>query len=641
MPRPNPRRTNQCTLKPEEPRKFLTFHDQDGSEIGSFAFPTRRVVPIDHQFSADDPAEKMVQDFTLDAIEQLKLPRYDLTAYLTPDAHYHANAEDKKFIEDFTSARGQVAGFVRTNFYKRLSSCGHSFILSLRRHLLRNELFMYAYENGLDLPAGTLDPATLADDSIDLDSVISSADINTHDVSGIAIAYERLQKEAPKGIRWVKPKLFRNDLLEDLQADSESIIGLLDEYGPWDITQDSKLGLLADMVQSKHGNEKVLIFTEYKDTAKYLENGLRQLGVDSVFAATGETEDATTLARRFSPKTNETDDPDDKIFPEDEIRVLIATDVLSEGQNLQQAHIIANYDLPWAIIKLIQRAGRVDRIGQESDEVLLYTMVHGDVENQLNLRRRIQQRLAANAATFGSDEKFFGTDSETQTISDLYDGKIDDDIAVGEDVDAGSLAYELWQAATEDDEALRRRIENLPDLIDATRPQYPGDDEGVLCCAATDSGIDSFAWQSVDGESRLLAGHEALAIVKCQPETPALPMREGHDEIVTTLIRDVITTNLNTSGRLRGERKILFNRLNGTIEAGATPRFSDAMDAMYKSPLTALATNQLRKLRRKSGVTDNELLALIADLHEQGMLTTTATKSAEAIRIVASMGVTK
>lgn len=105
----------------------------------------------------------------------------------------------------------------------------------------------------------------------------------------------------------------------------------------------------------------MLIFTQYADTAVYLYNQLRKRGMQHVAYATGNTEHPTKIAERFSPISNEVPNP----IPEDEqYRILIATDVLSEGQNLQDAHVIVNYDLPWAIIRLIQRAGRVDRIGQ-------------------------------------------------------------------------------------------------------------------------------------------------------------------------------------------------------------------------------------------------------------------------------------
>ena len=87
---------------------------------------------------------------------------------------------------------------------------------------------------------------------------------------------------------------------------------------------------------------------------------------------------------------------------------MVSTDVLSEGQNLQDAHIVVNYDLPWALVKLVQRAGRVDRIGQRSPEVLLYSlMLSATLEDEIELRQRIRGRLAETAELLGSDEEFF------------------------------------------------------------------------------------------------------------------------------------------------------------------------------------------------------------------------------------------
>ena len=610
----------------EQGRKYLQFKNKDGSASSRFTFPSRRVIPIDHVFADGDAATMMTSEYTLDVLASLKLPRYDLAAYLHPDAPYIANSYEKTFIEDSQMSRGQVAGFVRTNFYKRLSSCGHSFILSLQRHLRRNELFVYAIENQLPVPAGTIDPAVLADDAIDLELMIRETGETSGFFKEVATDYDELSAKAPRGIKWVSPGLFQKTLLDALYADIEAIQSLLKWFGAWSPQKDSKLLKLMEILQDRHKNEKVLVFTEYKDTAKYLATALSDFGVENVGCATGDTDDATFLAKRFSPETNLPED--DPSVLGTELRVLVATDVLSEGQNLQQSHIIVNYDLPWAIIKLIQRAGRVDRIGQKSDEVLLYTMVHGRVEEQLQLRQRIQARLAANAATFGSDEKFFGTETETKAITDLYDGKLDD-LSSGDDVDASSLAFEIWQSATKGDPRLRRRIENLPDLIDATRPALPGDRRGIVCCATTASGIDSFAWYDLEnGTTSLMTGHEALATLKCLPMTEALVPFDEHDAVVQKLISEVVAKNLNSSGRLRGERRILWNRIGDSLEAHTDPRFSPALDALYDSPLTTIATNQLRTIRRRKSTTNLDLLNHIADLHEQGVLTTTTTKSA-------------
>ena len=81
---------------------------------------------------------------------------------------------------------------------------------------------------------------------------------------------------------------------------------------------------------------------------------------------------------------------------------------MSEGQNLQDSHVITNFDLPWAIIRLIQRAGRVDRIGQEAEQIYCYSFFPADgVEEIINLRGRLNDRINENANIVGSDEIFF------------------------------------------------------------------------------------------------------------------------------------------------------------------------------------------------------------------------------------------
>ncbi len=113
--------------------------------------------------------------------------------------------------------------------------------------------------------------------------------------------------------------------------------------------------------------------------------------MSALAGVTGNTEDPTNIAYRFSPVSN---DKRKQVKPDDELRVVLATDVLSEGQNLQDCAVIVNYDLPWAIIRLIQRAGRVDRIGQQSDTILCYSFLPADgVERIIRLRSRVRQRL--------------------------------------------------------------------------------------------------------------------------------------------------------------------------------------------------------------------------------------------------------
>ena len=90
----------------EQGRKYLQFKNKDGSASSRFTFPSRRVIPIDHVFADGDAATMMTSEYTLDVLASLKLPRYDLAAYLHPDAPYIANSYEKTFIEDSQMSRG-------------------------------------------------------------------------------------------------------------------------------------------------------------------------------------------------------------------------------------------------------------------------------------------------------------------------------------------------------------------------------------------------------------------------------------------------------------------------------------------------------------------------------------------------------
>ena len=153
----------------------------------------------------------------------------------------------------------------------------------------------------------------------------------------------------------------------------------------------------------------------------YLTHQLKASGINAIAGVTGDSSDPTELAWRFSPVSN---DKRNQISPSDELRVLISTDVLSEGQNLQDAAIVVNYDLPWPIVRLVQRAGRVDRIGQQSDTIYCYSFLPADgVERLLRLRERVRVRLQQNAEVVGTDEAFFEDETDSQSFIDLYNEK--------------------------------------------------------------------------------------------------------------------------------------------------------------------------------------------------------------------------
>ncbi len=609
-----------------EGRSYLEFSDGQ-----RFRFPHRLPKPVNHSFGPNDPAAVMASDVTLDTINHLHLPRYELGKYLSAKAAL--TDEERHFAEDLARGRGHVAGFVRTTFYKRLSSCGYSFTLSLQRHIARNELFVYAIDHGLQIPTGTILDVNLADDD---DPTADDLDVAERLGDDPARRYEALEAAAPAGVSWVRPGLFTPELRQHLTEDTEALRRLLDSYGRWEPAVDSKLAALVTLVRETHPGDKVLVFTEYKDTADYIGRALADAGITAVGVATGDSENPTALAHRFSPRSNALPGQS-SLEIADELRVLIATDVLSEGQNLQDAHVVVNYDLPWAIIRLIQRAGRVDRIGQQAEQVLLYSFFHESVDTVLSLRRRISARLTANAEAFGSDEYFFGSDDEVKTITDLYNGTLEDQDAV-EDVDASSLAYQRWHQAQEADPVLTARVAALPDMIDATRTRrFTDPDDAVICYVRTESGTDGFGAATPAGQMRLLTGHEVLRLFEATPEEHGLDQRADHDELIALLVRGPLVTPVLAAGRLRGVRRTLWQRLGTTLQNHSADTQA-ALDELFQHPLIGEAERRLKRAIR-SGATDDDLATRITALHRGQRLVVAGRMGKDPIRIVSSMGV--
>ena len=464
---------NYAETDPETGRRFLTFEDGNRSY-----FPTRVPKTVGFAVNDADPNDqyaRMYAHATVAVIGRLHLPRYGLGNYVLDNPATPPTAAETRQIQNLARAGKRLMGFCRTNLFKRLESSGAAFVQSVERHALRNYIFLHALRNGLPLPVGTQDAEMLdsrftdedidqaqgafADPDDDMEQETDDDAVNTDDASqwtpeAFEERAERIYEEYATRFRrrftWVRPDLFRPGLETELQDDADALIALLRGNGQWNPAQDAKLEALQKLITESYPDRKIIVFSQFADTVRYLEGELKARGVNSLAGVTGDSPDPTAIAWRFSPVSNE---KRQSIPPDRELRVLIATDVLSEGQNLQDCAIVVNYDLPWAIIRLIQRAGRVDRIGQTAKEILCHSFMPSDgVERIINLRGRVRDRLRENAEVVGTDEAFFEDDQDDQPIINLYNeraGILDGD-GDGE-VDLTSHAYQIWKNAITSD----------------------------------------------------------------------------------------------------------------------------------------------------------------------------------------------
>lgn len=661
-------RNNYASTDPENGRQYLLLADGNRSY---FPDRTPRTVKFHvDESSRDDPYARLYSQSVVDTIDHLALPRYGLGGYLARPPQVQPTGAERDIIDALGRARQRLIGFCRTNLFKRLESGGPAFIQSVERHALRNFVYLHALENNLPLPIGTQDAVFLDESRTDEDadgvtpwfSANEEADDeNTVDTaaagSGVRSEPDYVQRadevyssyagQYRRRFKWIRPALFSGEVLKkDLLDDARALIGVLQECGVWDPARDAKLAALENLLDGTHPTEKVLVFTQFADTVHYLEKELRARGVKAMLGVVGTDADPTQAAWRFSPESN---NRRAQISASEEVRVLIATDVLSEGQNLQDCSIVVNYDLPWAIVRLVQRAGRVDRIGQQSPTILCYSFLPAaGIESVIRLRQRVRQRLTENAEVVGTDEAFF-EDEHTDSMLDLYNEKAgildgDDD---GE-VDLASEAYQVWKSAIDADPSVRAKVEALPGVVYSARAHAttPGRPAGALAFVETAQGNDALAW--VD-ESGTVVSHSVVTIFRaaaCDPETAAVPRSEEHHELVAQAVRHILSEESSPGGQLgrpSGARFKTYERLKryeaavaGTIfHRDELPR---AIEDIYRFPLLQSATDSLNRQLR-AGIEDHALSDLVIRLRDEGALCKVSEEGEyREPRIICSMG---
>jgi superfamily II DNA or RNA helicase len=617
--------------------EFLQFGD--GSK---FYFPKRESVVVEHSFGAEDPALAMASDDTLVQIENLVLPRNDLFKYV--QENLFVTAEEIKILDRLRLSRSNLLGIARTSLYKRLSSGGFSFIVSLRRHLARNLAWIYAIENGFPVPIGAKSESSLDDfDDIDDEEDDYESEVENTQEQDFKIfgerAYKIIKSTAPKKMTWVDPSYFKTTLGEALRKDSEVISSLLENFGEWTFEGDSKLIKLVELIESDYKNKKVLIFTEYKDSAKYVNEGLKYFGVQKTEVVTSETKNPTNTARRFSPASNDfMVGPD--VVEGTEINVLVTTDVLSEGQNLQDSHIVINFDLPWAIIKLVQRAGRVDRVGQKSDVIKVVSFVHESIDRVIKLRSAIRSRLGNVARAIGNDEVFLGDASEISDLDKLIAGS-DEDKDVDVDVDAVSAAYEVWKRVANDDPVLANRIAEMPNALYSTRDSRPSDSHDLVSFSRTNSRVNLFTGSKrleIASQERVkgISEIEALQHFFAHPDTPTMPRQNDHFELLSDAVDEMINQASNGYGKLDYVRRTLIASLSKSANRGVL----EALDEIRQRPLTQTASTVLaRALRSKRD--KSALEAMILALSDDGELCLDLDEFDDSLELVLSLGIVK
>jgi len=360
------------------------------SETGRFP---ERLPPINIKADVDLAGEfRAIRDINLE-IRRLTLASYAPLRYVLPhkqaayDAKYSTQIRGGESFFRQVDREESLINLLRVNVLKRMESSVKSFALTVQRQLRDVESTLARIE----LHTGELEEIDITD--VDIDDPAFEALLVGRKVKVLLGDVDL--------IRW------RQDLIEDRNR----LATLLSAAQQVDVDRDAKLAALRKMIEDKcqhpinSGNRKIIVFTAFSDTANYLYEQLAQwakgqLGIDAALV-TGSSGIQTTLPglrksmndllSAFAPRAKERPE---ELTAEGEVDLLIATDCISEGQNLQDCDWLINYDIHWNPVRIIQRFGRIDRIGSPNQCIQLVNFwPNMELEEYINLEQRVSGRM--------------------------------------------------------------------------------------------------------------------------------------------------------------------------------------------------------------------------------------------------------
>jgi superfamily II DNA or RNA helicase len=480
-------------------------------------------------------------------IESLNLAHYNLESY----------KKSTQAQDDFELGR-QVAlvGIFKSRFLKRLESSIDSFRISIRRALEFVKTFAEYVQDDIILDSASFHNAMrlLEDDDIDSEDETPSSRASKIDDTEAA---RELIDALP---RLETAKYDRRRLYHALQEDIDALTNIWHDIKDIHYADDAKLQRLKDLLANELSGQKVLIFSYYKDTARYVYNGLVDGASNGWHDAVGnplirrvdsdvKTADRSRIVEHFAPRAS---GMLEVINTEKEIDILVSTDVFSEGQNLQDCGYLINYDLHWNPTRMVQRAGRIDRLGSQFETIYIYNMFpETELEDLLGLVRSLTSKIDVINQTGFLDASVLGevvTPREFNTLKRIAEednSVIEEQESFMELASSEALMAQLQKVlATE----ARQWLTDLDDGIHSGLERR--DTKGVFFyfTAPHPDGGRSHFWRYYDLQRREIIDnrYQIMQIITCGPETPRFPppyqevnVFDIQEQVVRSIIGDV------------------------------------------------------------------------------------------------------
>lgn len=545
-------------------------------------FPERKG-PYRVDYSIDKVYEGGLYQKLKDLINELSYARYNIGAYAIEEKF------DQDELQRLSIAGKNLKKLVRILLFRRLESSVQAFKDSISYHLKSHEVFLKTLKKGKVLVAETKEIR-------DLIEKISDREIEEIEIPEASYDLNKFEKE----------KLER-DLLRDFEIFQE-MYELVKDIKPED---DDKLQKLMEILKKDPiKGKKVIIFSCFESTVKYIYENLKDK-FEKVDYISGD-EKVLTKIKRFAPKENKV-----KIKPEEEIKILVATEVLAEGLNLQDGQVVINYELHWNPVRIIQRIGRIDRIGSKHDEIYVYNFFpETSAEKEIGIEERVKTRIDEIIQNFGYDEKTIGLDEPTvrKKLFEIYTEQSQGIEEIEEKSNSKYFEHEFSKLINLYPEEYKKALE-LPAMVNIARTSK---NKGIIVfCRAG----DYYRLKLVDFDGKVISSNdwEILKILECTPDEKGDEFNKKYFEIVEK-IREEFEVEANKREMekeiiidpVKKEFESLINWLKRKESKEIKERLDKLLDFVNQKQLNYEQSKFIRKLTRsykkKFGLKKEEIL---------------------------------
>jgi superfamily II DNA/RNA helicase len=413
----------------ESSEEYKTDLDEQGIAFPKINPPKSILYKLDLELDA-------LYDYTFDLMKNtftgLRYFRYQAIAYLLP--------EFKKDYKQAEQISEQLAKIMKTLLIKRLESSFHAFKLSLGRFKEATRAMVTMFENDRIYIAPKLKGKV-------------SDFINDDNEEELIRILE--ETDDPEKIRVFHAEDFTEDFLIGLKQDLKILEQLVERWST--VEQDPKFDEFFSRLQSElldkeiNPKQKLVVFSESKETTQYLKRRLEAEGQERVMAIDSSNANnyTQTIAENFDANLNIAEQKDD-------YDIILTTEVLAEGVNLHRSNVIVNYDIPWNATRLMQRIGRINRVGSTASFVHIYNFFPtAKSDNDIELNKKAYMKLQGFHTALGEDSQIYSTKEEFESFG-LYD-------KVPEEERDERLAYLMEiRKFREQNPKQFKRIQNMP-----------------------------------------------------------------------------------------------------------------------------------------------------------------------------------